>query len=487
MRDGLSASLDLLHPKRGIGRAVALLPIILLLSLCGCSLITRTGTAKPAAYSPPDGFLINSQTTPELAFGRIWDSGYEDYAFFDFCVMADNSVVIVDGMDCKLYRFADGKLIKTYAYDIDRSLYNFCQITSDAAGNIYIVTARQAMGFFVIDTQDNLRCSISDSFPGDLASTAGFSCIGENLLLITFHDYNGELTSATVDVSGDAAKITDAAPGCYYTNGYFYDIANIKDPGFEDYHIGHGLRYGFYDSDMNKDSELAITSENLLFGGKSYRLRDGGFIFQLLETPDYDYSAFYSYLALADKNGTVLKRYDLPLDTGFGSVLLKEYNDTVYLFVQTKSDIQIKDALSLLRSGESGWEALPGAPDEDRTQNDGNDAQKPATMGYIHNFDTQSKTFDLEVAEWLTAENDGERLEALGITEIPNGFYIYKPEQEMQPCKLADGCEYMIFNESMQHEAVGIDEFAENIHDWAPYDIELEAGEVVRVTERYVP
>ena len=469
--------------------------LLLFASLAGCQSnnnrdeVDDTVIPKSVKYEPPDNFLINSQKTPEIKFGQHYSSG--DYGITDFCIMQDNTVLILDTMDYKIYRFGDGELIKIGHCDIDRSKYNLVKIATDNLGNIYIVSAKAFNCFIKIEADGNIQYSkLGDGFDTiDLASTVSFSALDEDILRVTCYDMEkGGFTNITVDISGDISVITDILDDYFLTDGYIYNSMCILDPGDEELSVGHSFRIETFDLNMTKLHDITLTSENWIFGGKCHGKSGDDYIIEITELDDNN--DFHYYLALADGNGMIESRYNLPLGSG---VSLKTYNGVLYLFVQTNTDIKIKNAVYLLMSDENGFYNDTELPKDTgtiaaptTTPDSGETSDNFLIMGYISNIDIKNKEIGLEEIEWLTSA-DSERLEELGINELFGGFYIYKPDNGIQFFKLSDNAKFEILNEEVQHDYVDVENFINNIHDYSPYQLEILNGEAVSIKECYLP
>jgi hypothetical protein len=111
--------------------------------------------------------------------------------------------------------------------------------------------------------------------------------------------------------------------------------------------------------------------------------------------------------------------------------------------------------------------------------------------GYISAFDAQSRTFLLDEIEWLT-EADRARLDELNINaDMPNGFYIYNPDDSAKPYTLAEDARFQIIVAGQPVDqmatAVDIETFAGSFDDFYPYIIEMSGGEAVSVVQQYLP
>lgn len=115
-------------------------------------------------------------------------------------------------------------------------------------------------------------------------------------------------------------------------------------------------------------------------------------------------------------------------------------------------------------------------------------------IGFISNFNLDSISFHLDKIEWLTHE-DTERLAELNIDtyDMPNGFYIYNPENYPMHCMVTDQTQYNIINweAGANHKSVTKEEFIEHFKIYSdfipPSRIIIKDGYVQSITEQYVP
>lgn len=123
-----------------------------------------------------------------------------------------------------------------------------------------------------------------------------------------------------------------------------------------------------------------------------------------------------------------------------------------------------------------------------KTQTESSPIEK---LGYISNFNTETRSFDFDEVEWLTM-NDSERIEELEIEDMPGGFYIHNPEPDTVNCTFGDETVFSIVDwETVGNVNTGLDEFIASYEIYSeyspPYLIKIENGIVTEITERYVP
>ena len=70
--------------------------------------------------------------------------------------------------------------------------------------------------------------------------------------------------------------------------------------------------------------------------------------------------------------------------------------------------------------------------------------------GYIKNIDTYARTVLFDKVFWLTEDKHSKLLEALGVesSEMPNGYYIYNPEEKGYSYPISENAVFRIFDET---------------------------------------
>ncbi|MDR1209974.1 MAG: DUF5301 domain-containing protein [Clostridiales bacterium] len=119
-----------------------------------------------------------------------------------------------------------------------------------------------------------------------------------------------------------------------------------------------------------------------------------------------------------------------------------------------------------------------------------------ALNGYIGNFDAASGTFGFDEVQWLDSVNDADYLREIGADpdSLPNGFYIYNPDDDFVLLTLAEDAVFFIID-GAESRQVDRRVFAENLNRYAPdfqtpYIVEFVDGKSDRaavIRERYVP
>jgi hypothetical protein len=413
----------------------------------------RGGDYSQAVFYAPENIFLNAQTTPDMIFGQFWDNG--DFGIVDFSIMADNSVLLLDSINEKIFRLGNGELLETFNVPIDRANYNLFKITADTHGNMYIVSGRAFNAFIKVTPNGELHFSNMESGFSyvDFASTIDFIAIDENIVRITCISNTREVfVRLTFDISGENAVIIDI------------------------------------DYDFNLP-EIPYISENHVFGAEVRGTYGNYFILEITEMDDNN--VFYHFLALSDADGVLTSRFNLPQGRG---VSLKSYNDELYLFVQTRNDIRIINALHLLLSEHNGWQydyeswvRIPQAAPPDRT-----DRPPDFTVdGIISNFDIANRTFNLQEAALLTASD--ERLSEFGINpdDIIFGFYFHKPDVDIQSFRIADNAEFDIIGHdeygNLSRKEADIETFSYHVQNWMLFRLEIANGEVVSIMELLLP
>jgi len=456
--------------------------ILLMCALfAGCN---RNNDTTHASFDAPDNFMINAQTTPEINFGQVWGNG--DFGMVDISLTGDNSLLILDSIDEKIFRVGNGEVIESFDLDIDRANYNMFKITEDANSNIYILSGRAFNAFIRLSPDGDLH--FSDMEGGfsyvDFASTVAFTALDENKVRVTCFTEQG-LVNLTFDISNETAAIIDTLYEFYITEDYLFTQTLITDEG---YSVGHSTVIELFDFEFNKLHEITYTSENYVFGAAFHGKHGDYYILEITEMDESNNVEYF--LALADENGVIVNRFDLPIGRG---VSLKTYNSQLYLFVQTNRDIRVNNALDLLLSDVSGWQY--DVEPWERVTRPTTPAEKPDAFvinGNIADFDTANGMIDVQEIEWLTQE-DAERIEELGILpdDMPGGFYIYRPDIAVQSFNISYNTVFSIIDYddlgNMINQETDIETFASHVQSWMIFIIEIANGEAVSIAERYLP
>ena len=292
-------------------------------------------TPEPVLYSPPIAFLIDSETTPEIMFGQTWEQG--GYAICDFCIMPDNSLLILDSRSGQIFRFGDGALIKVYDFDLSPD-YLPHKIACDASGNIYLAAAKYNF-LLKIDTGDEIHFSKLEGF--DLAAMQAFSARNDSHVLLSFPNIAADAPDTlTVDISGETAVVVKTDTG-FLTSEFIFIPRHVVDDGDTERMVGHRWSLEVYDFYFGNPIEIIVTSEHWILGGTCHGISEGKYIVELIEVDDS--GKFFNYLALIDNAGRIIDRYDIPMGG-----TLKSCNDTLYFFSQTDTEISISEAFSRL-------------------------------------------------------------------------------------------------------------------------------------------
>ena len=122
-------------------------------------------------------------------------------------------------------------------------------------------------------------------------------------------------------------------------------------------------------------------------------------------------------------------------------------------------------------------------------------------IGYISNFTMDQSSmpyFHFDQIEWLSLE-DEERLKELNIDsdDLPNGFYIYNPENYPMYQQVSEHTEYNIIYDftpgdlDIMHKSVTLEEFVEYLEQLGDstslFRLVTKDGYVQSITEQYVP
>lgn len=113
----------------------------------------------------------------------------------------------------------------------------------------------------------------------------------------------------------------------------------------------------------------------------------------------------------------------------------------------------------------------------------------PRIMYYVRSIDGNNMTVD--AVEWV--EVPGRRAAEMGIEGNESGFFIYNEEELLETFTLAVDCNCTIldWNDSYVPKAVTVEELLNILSKRegteTPYILTIESGEIVEVTEQYVP
>ena len=115
-------------------------------------------------------------------------------------------------------------------------------------------------------------------------------------------------------------------------------------------------------------------------------------------------------------------------------------------------------------------------------------------IGYILELNMDDSTFHLDRIEFLGSE-DEERLRELNINpdkDMPNGFYIYNPDNYLTTLFLSDETQYLIVNweDLSNHKSVTKQELIEHLKEYSkapPFRIITKGGYVQSIMEQYLP
>ncbi len=113
-------------------------------------------------------------------------------------------------------------------------------------------------------------------------------------------------------------------------------------------------------------------------------------------------------------------------------------------------------------------------------------------LAYIVDFELSTKSLIIDEVEWIE-ESDKERIKELGLDvekDLPTGFMIYDETQKAESIKLAENAEFFLVNHENIAKPKQVEE-KEFISYLAvgkgPYDLTIEDGQVVKVSEKYTP
>ena len=113
-------------------------------------------------------------------------------------------------------------------------------------------------------------------------------------------------------------------------------------------------------------------------------------------------------------------------------------------------------------------------------------------LAYVRDFDLPNKSLIIDEVEWIE-ESDTDRIKELGLDaekDLATGFMIYDESQKAESLKLAEDAEFYLVNQDDTAKPKQVEE-KEFVSYLAvvkgPYDLTLEDGVVVKVSEKYTP
>jgi len=307
--------------------------------------ITYTKNSGPidqppaSTYSLPDNFLINTQNTPQVTFGTKIE-GF--YTISDFCIMPDNSLLLMDSNTGKIYRFGDGKLIKTYDYNLAPD-YCPSRIAADSAGNIYLLAPKYS-DILKIDTNGTLTYHKFVSTQVDLGTGTFFTADSNNT--VAFYCFNMEKRigeTYIVDVSNDTANVMNIYTG-KIVGKYIFQQTALIDPGDTVNSFGHSQRIQFSDFNGKNVLDTTVTSKYFMLGLDCLGLSAGNYVLSCNDVDESNH--WYNYLMFVNSTGSVVGKYTLPQFDS--NSVIKAIGNDMYLFLQTDTQIQIKNAFANL-------------------------------------------------------------------------------------------------------------------------------------------
>lgn len=287
-------------------------------------------------YAYPAVLSIESEAQPVLSFGK---HGLEDeYYIKDFCVLSDNSVLLVDSKTGKIFRFGDNELIKIYDFNLEEQDIHPYRIANDSQDNIYLLDGKQNI-IMKIDESDNIHYSKFNDFL--LTAVSDFYAIDNNI--VAFYAINPDIEEGCTfqaDISGETSMLKETKIQGRLIDDFVYLPEHIPDEGKL---IGHGIKVAIYNFDGSQRHELFYNSDMYVLGAICYGTTSEGYLFKVVEM-DED-NAVYEHMVIIDENSSVKARYKLPSESFLS---LKSINDTVYQFTQNETTIRLQNILSKL-------------------------------------------------------------------------------------------------------------------------------------------
>lgn len=108
---------------------------------------------------------------------------------------------------------------------------------------------------------------------------------------------------------------------------------------------------------------------------------------------------------------------------------------------------------------------------------------------YIRKASEEEQVLVVDEMEWISEEN---RMVELGIDPddmSPNGFYIYNPSEEQVTLPVGSlfFCHVLRNGYESQHVGMGLYEIEEDIREFYPFRLYIMNGEIIGITQYYIP
>lgn len=151
----------------------------------------------------------------------------------------------------------------------------------------------------------------------------------------------------------------------------------------------------------------------------------------------------------------------------------------------------LSNKVSMLLITALGVLLLLGACSDDTKEAETKEDQKEM-LAYVRDFDLPNKSLIIDEVEWIE-ESDTDRIKELGLDtekDLATGFMIYDESQKAESLKLSEDAEFYLVNQDDTSKPKQVEE-KEFVSYLAvvkgPYDLTLEDGVVVKVSEKYTP
>jgi hypothetical protein len=299
-----------------------------------------TGKNYEMQYSEPTNLTISKEAAPDVGIGDKTVEG--DYRVADFAVMPDNSVLILNNQKGKVFRFADGALIKTYDYGLpEQDIFPY-KIACDKEGTIFLLDGKHSI-LMKIDTMDKIAYSEFKEFP--LTAVSRFAASGD-IAAITAYDSELNVATYMVDISNKNAVIKSSVLG-QAVSDFVFSPSHIIDPGDETgRQIGHALGIKIYGLSGELMSDTNLTSDDFIFGATCYGKSAGNYLVKLVLCGEEMDDRPYETLTLIDASGKVIRSYEIPK----GDNMMSSFNERLYIFYRTDNELLVRDVLSELNA-----------------------------------------------------------------------------------------------------------------------------------------
>lgn len=110
--------------------------------------------------------------------------------------------------------------------------------------------------------------------------------------------------------------------------------------------------------------------------------------------------------------------------------------------------------------------------------------------GYIADLDPAARQLEFDQVSYLTGTDNGDLLQELGVdpNALPNGYYVYNPEEEFVAYDIAAEAVCWILDSKQELLKTDLDTLAQDLNTRTPlYIITVENGVITELSEHYLP